>query len=292
MDFTGFNNIIFDFIICRYGEEKIFYHFLSNKTEMKPNYEYVIFIFEYLLQKNFFNDIERVSIFSDGCKYQFKNRYFQYFLTTFISKINPTKITHSFFVSNHGHNPCDAEAGVMKRTIRKLEKIKCSKIIKLEELKIGIEQYEYTKKKKREFIVIDTFFDKKNYNLNDWVNGMTQYHYFEPISIGTIKCKLNNDEEEFVLQNFVETNNSEYVPSESDDDNDDNELQGDDLETIEENILIDQTLHTRVISRKCCCCSFFGLESVMKQCYICKNWFHDLQDCIMEGDICFTCSLI
>lgn len=71
-------------------------------------------IIEHLKEE--FPDTQKISIFSDGCASQFKNRFILTSLPL-IEKNNKIKVTWSFFATSHGKGAVDGIGGTIKRIV-------------------------------------------------------------------------------------------------------------------------------------------------------------------------------
>jgi len=163
MDFTTYNFAIIDFILIieKKGKKYEMFHFLCQKDEeVKSDNSYVRYCINLLREKyNIFNENEMINFWSDGCKGQFKNRFTLYYFSILKEKFPNITFISNFFGSNHGHNNCDSEAAVIKKIIRKNEKINCEKIIKAKQLIEILKNYNW-KKKNRNFFIVDIGIEK------------------------------------------------------------------------------------------------------------------------------------
>lgn len=66
--------------------------------------------------KKIYPDVKKISIFSDGCTSQFKNRFILSSLPM-LENITKLKITWSFFATAHGKGAVDAIGGTIKRIV-------------------------------------------------------------------------------------------------------------------------------------------------------------------------------
>lgn len=146
-DFTKFYSYFSDLIqVIEYKDsnqniQRKYIHYIIHKNICNSDHKFVRCCCDFLFKKtNFVQQFKKIHFWSDGSRGQFKCKENLYYITTLTKNFN-VDVDYNFFVSNHGHNICGAEAGHCKGILRKVQRLEGLKINNVNDIVQILENY-------------------------------------------------------------------------------------------------------------------------------------------------------
>lgn len=134
-----------DLIICFYSRDpssadnlqRKYFHFVGKESSTKNDIGFVVTVWKELIDENYFNDFEKIYVFSDGGGKHFKLTANVCFFGAVQKKLK-IPIEYNYFESNHGHSVCDSAAAQAKKELNEHQRNNETRITTSQEIAVVI----------------------------------------------------------------------------------------------------------------------------------------------------------